>query len=396
MARILFAWELGGGLGHLMRARPIIEELQRRGHVASAALRDRRQLLTAWPNIELTVLDAPHKSSPTADEIHPVKYYSQILHNIGWSNPNELLPLLKAWQEIYRSAKPDFVLHDHCPTGLLVSQRYQIPHALIGTGFCIPPAESAFQLLRTWTNSSPEEEQKASQIILANINAWMITNHQGTFSIPTEPYGRANERFLTTFAELDHFGMRSKASYWGIPNASSGSRPAWPKGEGPRLFAYLHNDATLAPIIELLNKLETPTLIYIGSKSRESFRGYSTERVHIAESPVDLAWAAQEASIGILNGSHGSTAAFLLAGKPVLQLPIQLEQYLGAKKSVALGAALLVDRHHPAEVIPALKRLLTEPEFQAQAMNFSLRYRSWTPARQTGLIVDRIEELLGV
>ena len=32
MARIVFAWEFGGGLGHIQYDLPLVKELQERGH----------------------------------------------------------------------------------------------------------------------------------------------------------------------------------------------------------------------------------------------------------------------------------------------------------------------------------------------------------------------------
>ncbi len=41
MSTILFAWELGGGLGHLVQLRPPAEALAARGHRVLAAVRPR-------------------------------------------------------------------------------------------------------------------------------------------------------------------------------------------------------------------------------------------------------------------------------------------------------------------------------------------------------------------
>jgi hypothetical protein len=394
MASILFTWELGGGLGHLMRIYPILKELQSRGHRITAALRDQRHVALAWPGLELPVYPAPHKAQPTAHEIHPVKFYSDILHNIGWSNIAELEPLLAGWQELYQQVRPDFVIHDHSPTAMLVSQQFAVKHALIGTGFCSPPDTDRAPLLRTWSESSPTEEVNVSTQILKCVNPWLLKTNQPLISRPTEPYSRAHENFLTTFQELDHFGPRPNATYWGIPNDSQGTRPAWPPAAGPKLFAYLHADATLPGVINAIRNFKLPTMIFLGSRGQEQLNGFANDYIHITSELVDLAWVAQEAAVGILNGSHGSTAAFLLAGKPILQLPIQLEQYLGAKRSVDFGAALMADRHQPDTIEPQLKRLLREVSFTANAFQFSDRYRSWTPQNQTNRIVERIEKLL--
>lgn len=44
MAHIHFAWELGGGLGHAGRLKPLALEALRRGHRVSLSLRDATQI----------------------------------------------------------------------------------------------------------------------------------------------------------------------------------------------------------------------------------------------------------------------------------------------------------------------------------------------------------------
>ena len=63
MARILLAWELGGGLGHIVRFQRLIKELRNRGHAVSVALpylqhakslnlsQDNIQVFPEWPGI---------------------------------------------------------------------------------------------------------------------------------------------------------------------------------------------------------------------------------------------------------------------------------------------------------------------------------------------------------
>src|SRR6476620_8070892 len=111
MARILYAWELGGGLGHLTRIYPILLELQRRGHQVSAAIREQNRIQDLWPKLNVSVHRAPHKTHPTVYEVHPVKYYVDILNNVGWGEAKELRVLMFGWQELYNQVQPDFVIH---------------------------------------------------------------------------------------------------------------------------------------------------------------------------------------------------------------------------------------------------------------------------------------------
>ena len=51
---------------------------------------------------------------------------------------------------------------------------------------------------------------------------------------------------------------------------------------------------------------------------------------------------AHECDLAILNGTHATTVAMLLSGKPALHIPIFLEQAINARAAERLGAALCV------------------------------------------------------
>jgi hypothetical protein len=392
MSRILYAWELGGSLGHLTRIYPILLALEQRGHVISAAVRGQNNLTQLWPKLRGTIHRAPHKAQPSAREIHPVKYYVDVLHNCGWGEATELRAQIADWQKLFHEVQPHFVLHDHSPTALLVSQALGIPHATFGTGYCIPPDESPTRFLRTGVAADPALEYKASKQIVANLNSVLPRNQYVVR--PTEVYGRVTETFLTTFAELDHFGARQEAHYWGIPHIALGAKPEWPAGDGPKLFAHLHADSSLPGILHMLEKLQLPSLIYVSGKINQSDVAQLSAFARVVTDPVDLTWVADQTSIAILNGLHGATAAFLLAGKPILQLPMRIEDYLVAKRSTEFGASLIVNPFKPDDIPHAIGRLLSEPNFAIRADQFRDQYRTWNPQTQAHLIVKRIEEIL--
>ena len=75
----------------------------------------------------------------------------------------------------------------------------------------------------------------------------------------------------------------------------------------------------------------------------------------------------------VLNGTHGSTAAVLLAGKPVVQLPIYLEQVVLARRTAALGAGRLASRADPRAVAAAVEEVHANPAYRAAAGRFARR-----------------------
>ena len=59
MAHLHFAWELGGGLGHAGRLKPLALEALRRGHRVSLSLRDVTQTQALLADLQAPIFQAP-------------------------------------------------------------------------------------------------------------------------------------------------------------------------------------------------------------------------------------------------------------------------------------------------------------------------------------------------
>ena len=103
--------------------------------------------------------------------------------------------------------------------------------------------------------------------------------------------------------------------------------------------------------------------------------------------------AARECDLAILNGTHATTAAMLLAGKPALHIPIYLEQAINAAAAERLGAAICASPAEPIQITNALRLLLTSNRFAVAAQAFADRYSDFNPNQQIERLVNRAEEL---
>jgi UDP:flavonoid glycosyltransferase YjiC (YdhE family) len=61
--------------------------------------------------------------------------------------------------------------------------------------------------------------------------------------------------------------------------------------------------------------------------------------VHAADKRLDGARAAAECDVAVLNGGHGVVAELLLAGKPMLAVPLVLERQITGDALRRLGAS---------------------------------------------------------
>jgi len=84
----------------------------------------------------------------------------------------------------------------------------------------------------------------------------------------------------------------------------------------------------------------------------------------------------------------------LLAGKPILQLPIFLEQTLNSMAVTRLGAGLTASPVNPGKLAEWLTALLHSERYAEAANRFAARYARPLPDRQVCRMARRSEELL--
>src|ERR1043165_4605640 len=97
MGTILLAWELGAGLGHLVRLKPIAQGLLQKGHRVYAAIRDLASAQNVFPAGQVSVLQAPIQVRLSPNQIEKPFTFAHILHNFGFSDQKDLSGRLEGW-----------------------------------------------------------------------------------------------------------------------------------------------------------------------------------------------------------------------------------------------------------------------------------------------------------
>ncbi|HEX4000857.1 MAG TPA: hypothetical protein VHX65_20080 [Pirellulales bacterium] len=261
MATILLAWELGGGLGHLMNLRPIAIELPRRGHRVFAALRDLSQAHKIFGGSGVALLQAPFKHGRML-EIQPCCTFAHILHNVGFSNVDELSTMVGAWRQIFEFVRPDLIVFDHSPTALLAARGVAVRKALIGTGFFAPPNVAPLPNLRTWLAVDRAQLQTDESQVLATMNATLDRLGQSPLQNVAELFAEVDENFLLTFRDLDCYERPAETNYFGMWAGNIGAPPQWPAGPGRKVFGYLKPFSELPRLLQELCRSGNPTLLY--------------------------------------------------------------------------------------------------------------------------------------
>jgi len=390
MARIVFAWELGGQTGHVTTLLPIARALRGRGHDVAFLLRDPR----AGADFA-DVADLPRAAAPIW--VGPVKYpnplnFGQILQNFGYQYPASLRQLIDAWRE--RLAGAHAVVANVSPAAHLAARTLGIPSFEASQGFHVPPPAMPSPPLRHWEPAPRAQLEADDRAVLDAMNG--VLTAYGASPIETIGDLFVGRTMLLTYPELDIYPERGPADYYGVPRAGEGSaEPEWPQGNGPRMLGYVYNYFMgLEPLLRSLTKLGAPTLLLCRGANQDVVRLYEKGSVRILNEPMRISTVLPQADLVACHGGHQMTAQALLAGKPLLVIPTQLEQFLIMWRVVRMGAALGID---PAVTEPdygGAVAALAGGEYARSARAFADRYRTQDPDRALATMIERIEGAL--
>jgi UDP:flavonoid glycosyltransferase YjiC (YdhE family) len=397
MSTVLLTWELGGGMGHITNLRPIGQALALRGHRVVAAVRDLARVRGLFAGTGIGYLPAPVSLRPRKGPVDDPLSFAHILTNIGYTNEDALETVVSAWGTLIECVRPDLVIAEHSPTALLALRGLKIPRVTVGTGFTCPP--DSFPLAhwpRNGEAADPGRLEEDEVRVLRCLNRALESRAHPPLARLGQLFNEVDEVILATYRELDHFGGRAGAQYWGHWPFGVGDRPAWPAGDGSKIFAYLKPFPAIEDLLRLLNAAGLPTIVMADNLDQTLLDRYASATLSFESRPVDLRAVAAECDLAILHAGHGATAAMLLAGKPCLLLPIHMEQLLLAKKVEQLGACRLAPLRSGPLIAEALQEMLGSAFYGKRARKFAEGYRGFTPGQQVAEVVDRIEQKLGL
>lgn len=396
MSKILYAWELGGGYGHISAFLPVAQQLRAQGHQVTLALKDVSRAQALAGVRDFAVLQSPVCLAETIGLPEPIVAYPEILQRFGYLDPVALLGFTQAWRTLYQLTEPDLLIADHAPTALLAARGFSFRRATYGTGFCVPPRITPLPNMRPRLQVPLLRLVQSEQAVLDSVNQVLHYLDEPALDQLAALFA-VDEDFLMTPAELDHYRHRKGARYYGaVLSAEGGATPPWPAGNGPRLFVYVkaphpHLDALIAA----LRDSRFSVLAHLPGWSEAQRDAAQTTHLHISPQPVDMRYACETAAAVICQGGFGTLQDALLAGLPTLVLPAYLEQSLSAANVVRMGAGLRVDPEEPPpDFVALLDELLNNPGYRNAAHAYAEKYASVDQAQIISAVSARCIELL--
>lgn len=396
MARIVYAWELGEDYGHIASFMPFALKLREQGHEVIFIIRDLSSAESVVGRYGFHLLQSPlwNKFLPELPDFQ--LSFADILIRHGFHSQEGLTGLVRAWNALLSLLRPDLIVADYSPVALLAARGYGLPRAVFGTGFCAPPRVSPLPALRHWTNRPQESLQHSEQHVLAVANAVLAQMGGQPLQMVAELFD-AEENFLCTFPELDHYPHRGDARYWGpIYNISQGVAVDWPAGEGKCIFAYIKaQHPNFETLLDYLGGSGHRVVVFAAGIVPSQIEKFQSGRMVVSSQPVDLSRLIGSCDLAVCHAGHGTLGAMLLAGVPVLLLPLNLEQDLAANRVDKLGAGMVVDiQARPDDFAPLFETLLNEASYKRNAQAFALKHADFNQAAQLDRMAARIGEIL--
>jgi UDP:flavonoid glycosyltransferase YjiC (YdhE family) len=393
MARIAFAWELGGELGHAVACAALANTLSMRGHRIGLMFRELRSLAFLRDTGDYDVFQAPVLPEERPGAPVPATY-ADIMLAAGFGDAMALAGLVGAWRAIFMRYRPDVVIEDYAPTALLAARTLAIPCIRFGNGFAIPPRASPLPSFRFDQPVSAAGVAESDTRALAGANEVLARFGAPPLARLADLFECADE-FLCTFPELDQYGTRGPAGYWGPRfQTTSGARVEWPAGPGKRVLVYVKTALPqLDALIEVLAASPHRVAAFIPDLDSGRRARLAGPRRVVATQPIRLEPLLKECDLLV---SHGGNIApgTLTMGVPQLVFPSQYEQYLTARRVEQLGCGLWLSQEAAApQVASAVAQMLSGRRFADAARAFARRYPSFSPPEQRRRMALRIEQI---
>lgn len=344
MNRILFCWELGSNLGHVMRLLPIARVLRDKGHEVLWAYAGIRKTVASLVRSEgFTSLDAPTWPLPATSSPLSQTYGQNLLKN-GYGREDYLLSHLDAWRSLLQSSQPDLVLAEHAPTALIIARDMDITRAAIGTGYSIPPLSRPMSFLHPWFTLSAERLAEKEAAFLNKVNQVLAEAGCVSLGSVADIFDGASI-FLCTWPEFDHYGGRETEKYRGpvVSDVHDLSAP-WPSQDRENVYVYMRSGhRVFQPLLEALQKLDLPVLAFVPDINVNHMEQIGTgKNTCITASPMNLGDVKERCLFAVTEGGVNTASLMLLAGVPLLLCPSQLEQAVLSYRLSAQGLCTMI------------------------------------------------------
>ncbi len=371
----------------------VFRRLRIRGHEVLFAVKDPGSAQHLLAEDGFRFVQCPRAPGNGTVYRDPVSF-ADILAQAGFADSGVLCGLVRAWQNLFNLYWPDVVVAQYAPTAKISAGLFGIPCLELAYGFESPPDVAPFPCFRPWLNMSKETLLKKEQIILDNIN--QIRNRDSATRLANLQQAMKSDLTLfATFPEMDNYPGRTGGHFIGpLSITGDGVDIPWPEGGAFRVIAYLNPIRETVSILETLKDRGASVIAIVPGMEESMRRTLSHEHIRIVGTRVKLSPLLTNSDLSVTHANHGTVAALLLAGVPLLMIPTTIERWTLSSAMERLGTGIAVTQNRiNADFGTALDNLLSNSAFRSAAGRFATKYADYDQECVLDRLVSTIERL---
>jgi UDP:flavonoid glycosyltransferase YjiC (YdhE family) len=310
----------------------------------------------------------------------------------GYGDPGRLDQVLRDWFAIFDRFSPDVLFTDHAPSARLAAHIAGIPTHAIGNGFSIPPLTTPLQSFNPLSNA-PITKQEDNEDRLNSVINEALVRHDRTEIDRAVDLFFGGSTFLITFEELDNYGYRQNAEYYGPPyGVVTGTEPPWPTDGIKRVFVYLYPDTPgLVAILKSLDQLGVSAVVYTGSANAAHLSHLKTKNIVFSKRPLALTKPHTQCDLVICQGGGNTMATALLQGIPLLTYPRHVEALMACTRLKSQGLAeIFVNGSNQQTMTQMIAQCLDNDNLHSKATEFAAKYQDFSGQHVAGSIAEQI------
>ena len=368
MATILFAWELGANLGHLIPISRIAQRIDEGSHRCVFALGDLAHARAVLGS-EAQILQAPlwprHRHFGAVPGA--LSSYADVLTGVGFADPAKVAAVAGAWTSLIELVRPDLIVADHSPGLLVALFGTGIRAIAIGTGFTMPPLDyDQFPPLRGDLAPAVPELRllEAVRDAKALVGGKRPANLLDVF--------RTRDRVVFGLPELDPYQSFRREPMVAPPGGLPSAQP-WPRER--RLFVYAGAEMIgLDILLQALATVDVKQEAYLRGDAGPGREFLRLRGATVHDTPPPLEEVLRTASHVLTQGGAGTIAAAYTAGRPQLVVTSHDESSLNLDllKRGGVGTGLEITEN-TKDVAAAIGKFIDDPALPDNALEAANR-----------------------
>jgi MGT family glycosyltransferase len=312
-----------------------------------------------------------------------------------------------------RSEPTDAILSNDFLVGpVIAAEAMGLPCALLAPHVCIRPLDGVPTGTSGLIPSNTPEYETADQAVrnrfigLMSSQLPVLNRARATFGLTPlsdifDHYDRVDRMLIGMSVAFDFPASRLPANlrYVGpLLDPPAWARPWTAPWSGtparPRILVSLSTSfqdqlALLRRIVAALGTMDLDAVVTTGPAMAEEMIDAPANVSILHSAPHDAVM--KEVSVVVTHGGHGTVTRSLLNGVPLLVIPMGRDQGDNAARVVARGAGLiLADSATEDQIASAVRRLVTEPHFQAAAARIGT---AMAPDLASPILVQEMEAI---